>query len=121
MTVCVAASLSVLPRAGFSLSGRATVAGWDLQRMSARDRLAYRRNVVGFVWQQTARNLLPYLSAAENVALPMALAGSSRAARQLRAAELLDALGMGERSRRRPGAGRALVTVRRHRTPFPHR
>ncbi|HEX4057590.1 MAG TPA: ABC transporter ATP-binding protein [Galbitalea sp.] len=94
--------LNVLSGLDVPTAGRATVAGWDLQRMSARDRLAYRRSVVGFVWQQTARNLLPYLSAAENVALPMAFAGASRSARARRAAELLDALGMGSRAKRRP-------------------
>jgi ABC-type lipoprotein export system ATPase subunit len=94
--------LNVLSGLDVPTAGRATVAGWDLQRMSARDRLAYRRSVVGFVWQQTARNLLPYLSAAENVELPMAFAGASRSARARRAAELLDALGMGSRAKRRP-------------------
>lgn len=95
--------LNVLSGLDVPTAGRATVAGWDLQRMSARDRLAYRRSVVGFIWQQTARNLLPYLSAAENVSLPMAFAGASRSARARRAAELLDALGMGSRAKRRPG------------------
>ena len=48
--------------------------------MSHADRVAYRRDVVGFVWQQTARNLLPYLTAAQNVALPMAFNGRTRSA-----------------------------------------
>jgi ABC-type lipoprotein export system ATPase subunit len=95
--------LNVLSGLDVPTAGRASVAGWDLQRMSARERLAYRRSVVGFIWQQTARNLLPYLSAAENVALPMAFAGGSRSSRTKRAAELLDALGMGSRAKRRPG------------------
>ena len=43
--------------------------------MGRRERTIYRRRVIGFVWQQTARNLLPYLSAAENVELPMILDG----------------------------------------------
>jgi len=43
--------------------------------MSARQRLDYRRRTVGFIWQQATRNLLPYLTAANNVALPMRLAG----------------------------------------------
>jgi len=45
------------------------VDGHDLAAMSARQRLAYRRATVGFIWQQTARNLLPYLTAAQNVDL----------------------------------------------------
>jgi ABC-type lipoprotein export system ATPase subunit len=95
--------LNVLSGLDVPTAGRASVAGWDLQRMSAKDRLAYRRTVVGFVWQQTARNLLPYLSAAENVALPMAFAGASAHARASRASDLLGALGMSGKASRRPG------------------
>src|SRR5690606_18519373 len=66
-------------------------------------RLRYRRTVVGFVWQQTSRNLLPYLTAAENVELPMRLARrlSGRRARA-RAAELLELTGAAHCARRRP-------------------
>src|SRR6266571_4055413 len=60
-------------------AGSARVAGNDLAAMSARQRLAYRRQVVGFVWQQTSRNLLPYLTAQQNVELPMRLAGRRNA------------------------------------------
>ncbi|MGW7369278.1 ABC transporter ATP-binding protein [Streptomyces sp. NPDC054841] len=56
-------------------AGAAKVAGCDLLTMGAKERLRYRRETVGFVWQQTARNLLPYLTAAQNVALPMQLRG----------------------------------------------
>ncbi len=88
-------------------AGSVRVAGNDLAAMSARQRLAYRRQVVGFVWQQTARNLLPYLTAQQNVELPMRLAGggvSGRGAgrRRARAAELLDLLGLGDCLQRRP-------------------
>src|SRR5499425_2906585 len=54
-------------------AGSVRVAGNDLAAMNARQRLAYRRQVVGFVWQQTSRNLLPYLTAQQNVELPMRL------------------------------------------------
>ena len=56
-------------------AGRVWVDGNDLLKMSdfAQDR--YRRAKVGFVWQQGARNLVPYLTALENVQLPMTLAG----------------------------------------------
>jgi ABC-type lipoprotein export system ATPase subunit len=70
--------------------------------MSARQRLAYRRSTVGFIWQQTSRNLLPYLTAAQNVDLPMKLAGQGRKARHARAAELLEVLGVAHCTRRRP-------------------
>ncbi|MEU1044788.1 ABC transporter ATP-binding protein [Streptomyces sp. NPDC005897] len=85
-------------------AGAARVAGRDLLAMTARDRLAYRRTVVGFVWQQTSRNLMPYLTAAQNVALPMQLAGTGgrRAARAERALELLDLMGIADCRDRRP-------------------
>ncbi|WP_330457897.1 ABC transporter ATP-binding protein [Streptomyces sp. NBC_00820] len=87
-------------------AGAAKVAGRDLLTMTARDRLAYRREAVGFVWQQTSRNLLPYLTAAQNVALPLQLAGTrgrrSRAARTARALELLELLQVADCRDRRP-------------------
>jgi ABC-type lipoprotein export system ATPase subunit len=83
-------------------AGRASVAGHDLTRMSGRDRTRYRRTVIGFVWQQTARNLLPYLSAVENVELPMSVDGVATAERRARAAELLELVGMGHRADARP-------------------
>jgi ABC-type lipoprotein export system ATPase subunit len=95
--------LNVLSGLDVPTAGRARVAGWDLLRMSAADRLRYRRSVVGFIWQQTSRNLLPYLTAAENVALPMSFAGVRSRARDRRTAELLDAMGMADKARRRPG------------------
>ena len=45
-------------------AGRAVVAGHDLGQLGRRERTRYRRRVVGMVWQQTGRNLLPYLTAA---------------------------------------------------------
>ena len=83
-------------------AGSVRVAGNDLAAMNARQRLAYRRQVVGFVWQQTSRNLLPYLTARQNVELPMRLAGGGKAKRQARSAELLDLLGLGDCLDRRP-------------------
>ena len=50
----------------------------DLAGMNARQRLQYRRQTVGFIWQQTSRNLLSYLTSEQNVELPMRLAGASR-------------------------------------------
>jgi ABC-type lipoprotein export system ATPase subunit len=83
-------------------AGSVRVAGRDLATMSARQRLGYRRSVVGFVWQQTARNLLPYLTAAQNVDLPLRLAGTGRATRRARAGELLGLLGVAHCAGRRP-------------------
>ncbi len=81
-------------------AGRARVAGHDLTAMGRRERTAYRRSVVGVIWQQTARNLLPYLTAAENVELPLIL--DRRADRRRRALELLDMVGLADRATHRP-------------------
>jgi ABC-type lipoprotein export system ATPase subunit len=83
-------------------AGGVRVAGQDLAVMTARQRLAYRRSVVGFIWQQTARNLLPYLTGAQNVELPLRLAGTGRGKRRPRTGELLELLGVGHCAPRRP-------------------
>lgn len=81
-------------------AGRAVVDGHDLSQMGRRERTRYRRNVVGVVWQQTARNLLPYLTARENVELPMILDGARD--RTARALDLLSIVGLGDRADHRP-------------------
>ena len=83
-------------------AGGVRVAGHDLATMSARQRLGYRRSVVGFIWQQTARNLLPYLTARQNIELPLRLAGTRNSRRRARAGELLDVLGVAYCAGRRP-------------------
>jgi ABC-type lipoprotein export system ATPase subunit len=83
-------------------AGTVRVAGHDLGGMTARERLSYRRDVVGFVWQQTSRNLLPYLTAMQNVLLPMRLRGAKRRARVARAAELLGVLGVAQCADHKP-------------------
>ncbi len=86
--------------AGYDLpsAGRVTVSDRDLLRMSAWEVEAYRRDEVGFIWQQTGRNLFPYLTALENVELPMMLTGTSADSRRRRALELLELVGMGART-----------------------
>ena len=88
--------LSILSGLDRPTGGAARVAGQDLVAMTRAERVAFQRHRVGFVWQQTARNLLPYLTATQNVVVPMALAGTPRrtAARAARAAELLALLGV---------------------------
>ncbi|GAA2800249.1 ABC transporter ATP-binding protein [Streptomyces showdoensis] len=93
--------MNILAGLDVPTAGAAKVAGCDLLAMDGKARLRYRREVVGFVWQQTARNLLPYLTAAQNIALPMQLAGSSKKKAQ-RAEELLAMLGISEIRDRRP-------------------
>jgi len=83
-------------------AGGISVAGWDLLRLKDRDRVQYKRQVVGFVWQQPARNLLPYLTARENVELPMQHNGLKAGARRKRALELLDLVGLTGRAGFRP-------------------
>ena len=94
--------LSILGGLDIPSAGRATVAGFDMLGLDARARTHYRRRVIGFVWQQTARNLLRYLTAAENVELPMLLAGTGAGARRRKAAELLALVGVAQRAGHRP-------------------
>ncbi len=78
-------------------AGRVVVDGHDLLKLSNAALNRYRREQVGFVWQQGSRNIIPYLNAQENVELPMILAGvGGRRVRQ-RAGELLEIVGLGER------------------------
>ncbi len=71
--------------------------------MSGKERVAFRRECVGFVWQQTSRNLLPYLTASENIAAALAIAGSiPKKERATRAAGLLDLLDVGYCADRTP-------------------
>ncbi|WFE42907.1 ABC transporter ATP-binding protein [Verrucosispora sp. WMMD1129] len=95
--------LNILSGLDTPTAGIARVAGYDLLTMSAAKRLRYRRHTVGFVWQQTARNLLPYLTARENVELPMRLSRRGGRAARRRAAELLEMVGVGYCADRRPG------------------
>jgi ABC-type lipoprotein export system ATPase subunit len=94
--------INILAGLDIPTAGAVRVAGHDLATMTARQRLGYRRSTVGFVWQQTARNLLPYLTAAQNTELPLRLAGTRRTPRRQRAGELLDLLGVAHCATRRP-------------------
>lgn len=78
-------------------AGRIEVGEHDLTRMTRQEQVAYRRQEVGFVWQQTARNLIPYLTAKQNVELPMALNNISRKEREDRAVALLEQVELGDR------------------------
>lgn len=75
-------------------AGTILVDGQDLGKFTDRDLIRYKRKTVGFVWQNNARNLIPYLSAVENIELPMRLTGK---ADRNRALELLDAVGLSHR------------------------
>jgi len=84
-------------------AGSVKVAGRELAGLSHRARLAYRRETIGFVWQSPPRNLLPHLTALENVALPQTYLGVSRKARRARALELLETMGVDYCRDRVPG------------------
>jgi ABC-type lipoprotein export system ATPase subunit len=73
-------------------AGRLYVDGKNLFKMTERELVAYKRETVGFVWQNNARNLLPWLPAWQNVQTPMLfLSGQERKARAM---ELLDLVGL---------------------------
>ena len=78
-------------------AGRVSVGDKDLLRMTPNETELYRRDEVGFIWQQTSRNMFPYLTAVENVALPMMLTFTSPSERRRRAEELLELVGLGHR------------------------
>ena len=92
--------LNILAGLDVPSAGRAVVAGHDLGRMKGNERTLYRRRVVGMIWQETARNLLPYLSAVENVEMPMSLDGKKNARK--RALDLLNLVGLSERAQMKP-------------------
>ena len=75
-------------------AGKVSVDGQDLLRMSDRQLNRYRLEKVGFVWQQSARNLVPYLNAIQNVTLPMTLYGTTGKEKSRRAEELLELVGL---------------------------
>ena len=76
-------------------AGALRVGGRNLLKFTEEDYMIYKRNIVGFVWQNNARNLVPYLTAVQNVELPMLLQGQKQ--RRERALELLDAVGLSHR------------------------
>ena len=73
-------------------AGKLWVNGKNLFTMSEKELVNYKKDTVGFVWQNNGRNMLPYLSALENVMLPMYLSGESK--KRQKAIELLEKVGM---------------------------
>ncbi|MGE0610172.1 MAG: ABC transporter ATP-binding protein [Pirellulales bacterium] len=82
-------------------SGRLSVLGQDVAKMSAGKRVRFRGKNIGFVFQQF--NLLPALTAVENVSVPQVIAGVPRRKALARASELLDQLEMSKRKHALPG------------------
>lgn len=77
-------------------SGSVNVLGTDLTSLSSSRKVRFRRQNVGFVFQQF--NLLPALTAAENVTIPLILAGWSKRRALREATDLLERMGMGDRA-----------------------
>jgi len=94
--------LNILAALDAPSAGQVYVGPRDLLDMAENDRVEYRRSEVGFVWQSPSRNLLPYLTAQENIELPMAIIGTPSSRRRDRARELLNALGLEEKAKHTP-------------------
>lgn len=80
-------------------AGALIVGGKNLFTMTEKELVAYKRDTVGFVWQNNARNLLPYLSALENIMLPMHLSNEKK--KKDKALELLELVGLSEKKHSR--------------------
>ena len=83
-------------------AGQVIVDGANLLQMRPRQLTAYRQEQVGFVWQQGSRNLVPWLSALDNVKLPMTLAGRAGRPVDERARMLIGRVGLAERFDHKP-------------------
>ena len=83
-------------------AGQVMVGSRDLLDVSDNGLVMYRRSEVGFVWQATARNLVPYLTVVDNIELPMALTGQPAKARRAWSSELLESLGIADKAKRLP-------------------
>jgi putative ABC transport system ATP-binding protein len=82
-------------------SGTVRVAGQDVTRMTERQRTAFRRATVGFIFQSFG--LIPILSAAENIGIPLRITATGRRLREERVSYLLHLVGLEEHASHRPG------------------
>ena len=94
--------LNILSALDTPSAGRCNVDGYDLTHLNETQRIQYRRFVIGHIWQQSGRNLLPELSLAENVELPQLLGGIASERRLRHARELLELVGLEGMNRKRP-------------------
>lgn len=103
-------------------SGEYLLEGESVTTLSDKRQAALRRHKIGFVFQFF--HLIPRLSAAENIELPMILAGMDGARRKTRVSEALDAFGLSDRARHRPdqlsGGQRQRVAIARATIMEPH-
>lgn len=82
-------------------AGKLIIDGKDIFKFNDKQLVKYKRETVGFVWQNNARNLIPYLTAIENVELPMVFSKASK--RRERAKELLEMVGLSHRMNNKLG------------------
>ncbi|MFN8441808.1 MAG: ABC transporter ATP-binding protein [Caldilineaceae bacterium] len=96
-------------------SGSVKIEGTDLRKMNDRTRTRYRAQRMGFIFQTF--NLLPVISALENVELPLLVSGVSQREARQKAVAALDQVGLADRARHRPaelsGGQRQRVTIAR--------
>jgi len=91
--------LNILAGYDIPSAGTVEVAGHNLLKMTAGELVEFRREGTGFVWQQVTRNLIPYLTAEQNVELPLLLSSRGKKERSERAGQLLDFVGLTHRLR----------------------
>ena len=94
--------LNILAGYDFPSAGTIRVGKFDLLQMTSKEIVDYRRHEVGFIWQETSRNLFSYLTALENVELPMVISGTPESERKERASNLLDMVGLSDRLYHKP-------------------
>jgi ABC-type lipoprotein export system ATPase subunit len=94
--------LNILSGLDVPSAGRGIVDGNYLTRLGEAQRIAYRRHVVGHIWQQSGRNLLPELTVAANIELPQLLGGVKSKKRTRHAEELLELVGLKGFGKKRP-------------------
>lgn len=86
--------LNILGGLDHPSAGAVQIGKWDLLKITDEQLVEYKRNTVGFIWQNNARNLLPYLTALENVEVPMMLAGNMD---RKYAQQILESVGLSHR------------------------
>ncbi|MGN0152350.1 MAG: ATP-binding cassette domain-containing protein [Wujia sp.] len=84
-------------------AGQIIVDGRNLAELTEKEMVEYRKRMIGFVWQKSARNLFPYLNALENIEASMNFGGMKAKDRRKKALELLEMVGMSHKKDSYPG------------------
>ena len=83
-------------------AGKITFDGTSLSELTEREMMDYREKRVGFIWQKSAENLLPYLTAVQNVEMPLMFAKMSKKQKREKAMEMLRQVGLEHRANSYP-------------------